>query len=105
MSVAATNDHGLDVRHGDVERLRALARSLFERNAQLQHALESRVVIEQAKGVLAERLAVSPDEAFELLRSAARSNRLRLRDLAAAVVASRETPPAIVRAAGAAERR
>ena len=80
----------------DVESLRALTRSLLEQNRQLQHALESRVVIEQAKGVLAERLDLSTDDAFELLRRSARSNRLRLRDLAATVVASRDTPAAIL---------
>ncbi len=49
---------------------------------QLQQAVTSRVVIEQAKGVLAERLQVSPDEAFEVLRSAARSRNRLLSDLA-----------------------
>ena len=49
---------------------------------QLQAALTSRIIIEQAKGVLAERLKISADEAFEVLRGAARySNRL-LSDLA-----------------------
>lgn len=49
---------------------------------QLQTALHSRVTIEQAKGMLAERLHISVDEAFNLLRRHARSNNLRLSDLA-----------------------
>ena len=81
--------------HEEVVRLRALADALLEKNRQLEHALESRIVIEQAKGVLAERLAITPDEAFELIRRAARHNRLRLRDLARDVVATRVTPEPI----------
>jgi GAF domain-containing protein len=53
---------------------------------QLQEALHSRVVIEQAKGVLASALGVSVDEAFEQLRRHARSSRTRLDEVAAAVV-------------------
>jgi hypothetical protein len=49
---------------------------------QLQLALTSRIVIEQAKGVLAERLRISPDNAFEVLRGAARSRNRLLSDLA-----------------------
>jgi hypothetical protein len=49
---------------------------------QLQLALNSRVVIEQAKGVLAERLQISADDAFEVLRGAARSRNRLLSDLA-----------------------
>jgi transcriptional regulator with GAF, ATPase, and Fis domain len=49
---------------------------------QLQLALTSRIVIEQAKGVLAERMQISPDDAFEVLRSAARSRNRLLTDLA-----------------------
>lgn len=49
---------------------------------QLQRALDSRVVIEQAKGVLAARLDRDPDDVFELLRSRARSTRRRLTDVA-----------------------
>jgi AmiR/NasT family two-component response regulator len=55
------------------------------------------VVIEQAKGVLCERLGIAPDEAFRILRRGARSHRLRIHDLAAKVVASRETPPELGR--------
>ncbi|MGI5471356.1 GAF and ANTAR domain-containing protein [Streptomyces sp. CA-132043] len=53
---------------------------------QLQHALDSRVVIEQAKGMLAAERRVPPREAFELLRRYARHHRAKLRDTAEAVV-------------------
>ncbi|WP_409494588.1 GAF and ANTAR domain-containing protein [Amycolatopsis sp. cmx-11-12] len=55
---------------------------------QLQSALNSRVVIEQAKGVLAERGALTMDEAFTRLRGYARSNHLRLTELAQSVTES-----------------
>jgi len=53
---------------------------------QLGHALTSRVVIEQAKGMLAARLSVPVDEAFRILRAHARSHRRRLAEVAADVV-------------------
>jgi AmiR/NasT family two-component response regulator len=65
---------------------------LRRRTAQLEHALASRIVIEQAKGVLAERWGVTVDEAFDRLRRAARSNRMNLHVLAAAVLERPATP-------------
>ncbi|MEO8692707.1 MAG: GAF and ANTAR domain-containing protein [Acidimicrobiales bacterium] len=56
-------------------------------STQLQSALNSRVAIEQAKGLLAERLGVSTEEAFERLRRYARSNNLLLADVATNLVA------------------
>jgi AmiR/NasT family two-component response regulator len=79
-----------------IERVLTVTRAAYERSSQLQHALDSRVVIEQAKGVLAERYDLHIDAAFELLRKGARSNRMPLRDLATSVVRTRRTPPEIV---------
>lgn len=53
---------------------------------QLQRALTSRVVLEQAKGVVAVKLDCDVDRAFHVMRSYARSNNLRLSDIAREVV-------------------
>jgi transcriptional regulator with GAF, ATPase, and Fis domain len=60
-------------------------------NEQLQTALNSRVVIEQAKGKLAERLGLDMDQAFSLLRESARARNLRLSDLAEAFIDGSQT--------------
>ncbi|MET0956819.1 MAG: GAF and ANTAR domain-containing protein [Cryobacterium sp.] len=65
---------------------RALRESDVARQ-QLQFALSSRVVIEQAKGVVAYTRKASMDEAFTLIRQYARSNGLPLADVAARIVA------------------
>jgi hypothetical protein len=53
---------------------------------QLNLALNSRVVIEQAKGILAERAGLDMEGAFSWLRNHARSNNLRLGDVARAII-------------------
>ena len=62
-------------------------------NEQLQTALNSRVIIEQAKGKLAERLGVDMDQAFALLRDRARTTNRRLSDLARAFIDGTEPLP------------
>lgn len=64
---------------------RALAETR-ELNEQLEQALNSRVAIEQAKGVIAERLGCGVDEAFSRLRRFARSNQRGLSIVAQEVV-------------------
>jgi len=61
-------------------------------NTQLQHALNSRVVIEQAKGVVAERAGLDMDQAFSALRNHARRHNLRLVDVAEAVIGGSLAP-------------
>lgn len=70
---------------------------------QLQEALDSRVKIEQAKGVIAHHLDVTADEAFLVLRSHARDHNHRLTDLARAI-ADREVPLDRLRRPGRAAR-
>ncbi len=54
---------------------------------QLQEALESRVVIEQAKGITAEQHAVTIDQAYQRMRRHARTNNASMRLVAEAIVA------------------
>jgi AmiR/NasT family two-component response regulator len=62
-------------------------------------ALNSRVIIEQASGILAERGRLDIAQAFTLLRSHARSNNRRLSDLARDVVTGATTIDALLRPA------
>ncbi len=59
---------------------------------QLEHALTARIRVEQAIGVLAERHRIQPRQAFEQLRTAARSRGRRVIDIASDVVASATNP-------------
>ena len=74
---------------------RALRRA-EELTEQLQFALNSRIVIEQAKGAVARTLDVGVDDAFGVLRGYARQHRLRLTDVARDVVADRAALQALV---------
>lgn len=67
-----------------------------QRAEQLQIALDSRVAIEQAKGMLRERIGLPIESAFHLLRTSARGNGLKLHALANEVVASFATPEPIL---------
>lgn len=72
-------------------------------NEQLNYALNSRVVIEQAKGMVAERLGFDMERSFTTLRNHARNHNLRLADVANAVIigamaASALDPPPPVKA-------
>ena len=79
--------------HGLLERLADLNRE----NQQLRTALSTRITIEQAKGILAERHVLLPDQAFEAMRRAARSAGRRLQEVASEVVAEQHTPSDVLR--------
>jgi AmiR/NasT family two-component response regulator len=89
--VESTDDARLVVR-----RLLSVTEAGFERRAQLEQALQSRLVIEQAKGVLAERHQLEIEDAFDVLRRGARSSRRKIHDLAREVVSSRDTPSTVL---------
>ncbi|GGZ10583.1 transcriptional regulator [Streptomyces poonensis] len=64
-------------------------RTIEHRNverAQLQNALTSRIIIEQAKGILAERWQLRVDEAFQLMRSYARNQHARLDEVSRRII-------------------
>ncbi len=79
-----------------LRRLMAVTEASFEQRAQLERALRTRIIVEQAKGVLAERLRMRPDEAFELLRGTARFRQMSVHDLARDVVENPGTPAEIL---------
>jgi GAF domain-containing protein len=99
-----------EMRQADIEAAQALAdvatiavlqhRASLEAqllNDQLQHALNSRIVIEQAKGMVAEREGLDMERAFFVLRSHARNHNLRLVDVADRVIGGSLAPSALDR--------
>jgi len=111
--IGALNLFGIDTGHlgpDDVRVVQALADvatiGLLQEQAihraeilteQLQGALNSRVVIEQAKGALARTHGVDVDQAFDLLRSYARDHTRKLVDLAHAVLTDPASVPDLTR--------
>jgi GAF domain-containing protein len=88
-----------EMRHADIAAAQAMAdvatiailqhRATLEAqviNEQLNHALTSRIVIEQAKGITAEREGLNMEQAFSTLRNHARNHNLRLVDVARDVI-------------------
>ena len=75
-------------------------RSARETAENLQAALASRAVIDQAKGILMERRKVTADQAFQLLAQASMALNRKVRDVADHLVRTGELPPAPPRGAG-----
>ena len=86
--VAETGQLLADLCTAYIVNARALTES-YKVAGQLQHALDSRVVIEQAKGKVSEQLALSIGEAFEVMRTFARNNGRNLHEVATEVVDGR----------------
>src|SRR5437763_13471294 len=75
--------------------LTAVVQQLTDKVAGLEEALLSRDVIGQAKGILMERLHLTPDQAFEELRAVSQSYNRKVRDIAAEISESGEWPPVV----------
>lgn len=90
VSGLAEDDEALGQAMADVATIGILQeRFARERDAlteQLQAALNSRVTLEQAKGIISEQAGLDVDASFELLRAYARTHNRRLGDAAAAVI-------------------
>jgi AmiR/NasT family two-component response regulator len=93
----AQEDNETDGHVEVIARLLELNSKLLEKTRQLETALTSRIVIEQAKGVLRARHGVDMTTAFDVLRRGARSNQMRVHDLAQRVVDEETTPREIQR--------
>jgi len=55
-------------------------------NEQLTQALNSRILIEQAKGMVAERMGLDMENAFKVVRNHARNHNLKLLDVAQSII-------------------
>jgi transcriptional regulator with GAF, ATPase, and Fis domain len=108
LNLFSTDTGGLDAEHvkivqalADVATIGLLQERAIHRGEvlteQLQGALNSRVVIEQAKGALAHTHGIGVDQAFQRLRSYARNHNRRLVDLAQAVLTDPASVPDLTR--------
>ena len=70
-----------------------LYEAAVERAEHLQSALDSRAVIDQAKGILMERFRLSPDAAFQALTRVSMETNTKVRDVAVRFVATGELRP------------
>jgi GAF domain-containing protein len=97
-----THDLALGQALADVATIAILQERAIRRgevlNEQLQSALTSRVIIEQAKGALAQHAGLSMNQAFELLRRYARTRRRRLAEVAADLIEHTVHPREIIAA-------
>jgi transcriptional regulator with GAF, ATPase, and Fis domain len=106
LNLFQTNDGSVDV--SDLAAARAFAdiatigilqhRAMHEAqmlNEQLLHALNSRIAIEQAKGMISERMGFDMEQSFMLLRNHARNHNLQLAVLAQDVIGGRVAPSSL----------
>ena len=82
----------------ELDKLARYADAQERKASQLERALESRAVIEQAVGMLAERFDISLAEGFDLLRRAASDSSRDLHALATELTQSRATPEEVTAA-------
>ena len=99
-AVAPDSSPAPEVTVGEVARLTQYAGTQERKISELEitvghlrHALQARIVIDRAIGMLAERFDLSIADAFELLRAAARDSRREMRALATELTESREKTP------------
>ncbi len=76
----------------ELDALRARLARVEVENEQLRIGLSSRILIEQAKGVMIERLDLPAEDVFNLLRSAARRSGMKVQTIAAEILKTRVTP-------------
>lgn len=99
IKVYSTNADAFDARDEDLLRRLAAQATIFVGNVravraaerlsdQLKESLQSRDLIAMARGILMERLAVGPDDAFRELTAESRRSQLPMRDVAARLVGS-----------------
>ncbi|GAA4548264.1 ANTAR domain-containing protein [Amycolatopsis samaneae] len=93
MDTTKSRPPALDTSGSELETLRHHLRHYRTRAEQLQYALDHRLPIEQAKGILAERYRIDVDEAFAMLRTFCRDHNLKIHDAARALIDQTSVAP------------